>query len=240
MSDKLRQVNDHIWVYPHDPDASRMQPCVGVITTPTQTVLIDAGNSPRHARSILIALREMGVQPVSHVIYTHHHWDHTFGGQVWGGIVVGHEQTRDLLRNQYASKPWSSLYIQEEISSNPMRKTAMRALDRAVDDWRAFQIVLPMVTFTHEMMLYLDGLTLELRHVGGQHAADSITVRVREANVLFVGDCYLQPPPHLRKLDDTVDGRMIHDLLEQDADVYVEGHSDPMTRAEFQSHIKHS
>lgn len=230
---KLRQLNDHTWIFPHDPDLSRVQPTIGAITTPTQTVLIDAGNSPRHARHILAALREIGAPPVSHVIYTHYHWDHTFGGQVWGGLVVGHEQTRDLLRSQYVSKPWSSVYIQEEITTNPLRKTTMRALDRAVDDWRAFRIVLPMVTFSTALELYLDGLTLDLRHVGGRHAADSITVRVRESQVLFLGDCYYPPPNYLRKPDDTIDRQMIEALLAENALLYVEGHNEPATHDEF-------
>jgi glyoxylase-like metal-dependent hydrolase (beta-lactamase superfamily II) len=237
MPDKLYQLNDHIWIYPHDPDAARVQPSVGIITTPTQTILIDAGNGPRHARQILLALREVGLPPVSHVIYTHFHWDHTFGGQVWGGAVVAHEQTRELLRSQYVSKPWSSLYIQEEITNNPMRKTTMRALDRAVDDWRAFQIILPLVTFTHSLELYLDGLTLDLQHVGGQHAADSITIRIRESKVMFLGDCYYPPPAHLRKIDDTIDHTMAEVLLSEDVDLYIEGHNDPATRTEFQQRV---
>lgn len=237
MSDKLHQVNDHIWVFPHDPDAARVQPTVGIITTPTQTVLIDAGNGPRHARHILLTLREMNVPPVSHVIYTHHHWDHTFGGQVWGGVIVAHEQTRELLRSQYLSKPWSSLYIQEEITNNPMRKTAMRALDRAVEDWRAFQIVLPMLTFTHATELYLDGLTLQLRHIGGQHALDSITIRVCESKVMFLGDCYYPPPAHIRRPEDTIDQSMVVALLGEDVEIFIEGHNDPATRDEFEKRL---
>jgi glyoxylase-like metal-dependent hydrolase (beta-lactamase superfamily II) len=138
---------------------------------------------------------------------------------------------------QYVSKPWSSLYIQEEITNNPMRKTTMRALDRAVDDWRAFQIILPLVTFTHSLELYLDGLTLDLQHVGGQHAADSITIRIRESKVMFLGDCYYPPPAHLRKIDDTIDHTMAEVLLSEDVDLYIEGHNDPATRTEFQQRV---
>lgn len=238
MPDKLHQLNDHIWIFPHDPDAARVQPCVGIIITPTQTVLIDAGNSPRHARSLLLTLREMAAPPVSHVIYTHYHWDHTFGGQVWGSSVIAHEQTRELLRAQYLSKPWSSMYIQEEINNNPNRKATMRALDRAIDDWRAFKIILPTITFTHTLELYLDGLTLDLQHVGGQHAPDSITVRIRESKVMFLGDCYYPPPAHLRKPDDNLDQHMLTALLAQDVAIFVEGHNDPATRAEFEKRVR--
>ncbi|MBZ0287505.1 MAG: MBL fold metallo-hydrolase, partial [Anaerolineae bacterium] len=208
-------------------------PSVGVITTPTQTVLIDAGNSPRHAHHILAAMREISLPPVTHIIYTHHHWDHTFGGQVWDGLVVGHEQTRELLRSQYISKPWSSLYIQEEINVNPQRRPVLRALDRAVDDWRAFKIALPEVTFSDSLELHLDGLTLDLRHVGGSHAPDSITIMVRQAGVLFVGDACYPPPPHLRKPEDVVDRRPLEAILEQEAVLYVEGHHEPATRDEL-------
>jgi glyoxylase-like metal-dependent hydrolase (beta-lactamase superfamily II) len=199
-------------------------------------VLVDAGNSPRHARRILSLLREKSLPTITHLIYTHYHWDHTFGGMVWGNAaLIAHEQCRDLMRSQYASKNWNSMVIQEEIRLNPLRKNALRALDRAVDDWRNFRVVLPGVTFTKQMDVYLDSVMLELRHVGGQHSPDAITVRVKQDKVLFIGDCYYQPPTHLRKPEDTIDKPMLASLLEEPADIYIEGHDQPQTYAQLQA-----
>src|SRR5690606_14878150 len=86
MTEELQQISEHVWVYPHNPNDT--QPNVGVIVTEQHTVLIDAGNSPRHARRILGELWRINAPTVTHVIYTHYHWDHTFGAQIFGGLVI--------------------------------------------------------------------------------------------------------------------------------------------------------
>ncbi len=231
MTEELQQISEHVWVYPCNPNET--QPNVGVIVTEQHTVLIDAGNSPRHARRILGELWRINAPAVTHVIYTHYHWDHTFGAQVFGGLVIGHEQCRDLLTSQYASKPWSNQYLQEEMRQNPARASMLQALGRAIDDWRGFRVILPAVVFSDHMTLHVDNITLDLRHIGGRHAPDSITVEVAGEGVLFVGDCYYPPPTSIRQPGDGLNGEMLHSLLAQNMQIYVEGHNQPISHAEF-------
>ena len=232
MPDELLQIAERVWIFPRDPDSSRVQPNVGMICTPTQTVLVDGGNSPRHARRVLAALAEINAPPVSYVIYTHHHWDHVFGAQVFSAPAIAHELCHKLLI-ETASKPWGYAYIQEEMRRNPLREAGLIAMGRAIDDWRSFRVIMPTVTFTGKLHMYLDGLTLELAHVGGRHAMDSIIVRVREEGVLFTSDCYYPPPLHLREPDDTLDFAMIQSLAADTIHTYVDGHGLPRTRTEF-------
>jgi glyoxylase-like metal-dependent hydrolase (beta-lactamase superfamily II) len=232
MPDELQQIAESVWIFPRDPDSNRAQPNVGVICTAARTILVDGGNSPRHARRVLVALSEMNTPPVSYVIYTHHHWDHVFGATVFGAPAIAHELCRKLLI-EAAGKPWSYAYLQEEIRRNPFREGELIALGRAIDDWRTFRILIPSITFTHKLRLYLDGLTLDLEHVGGNHAPDSIVVHVQEAGVLFTGDCYYRPPVHLREPNDTLDLTMIESLADEAVNTYVDGHGVPMSRAEF-------
>jgi glyoxylase-like metal-dependent hydrolase (beta-lactamase superfamily II) len=232
MPDELQPIAERVWIFPRDPDSSKIQPNVGVICTSTETILVDGGNSPRHARRILAALTEINAPPVRYVIYTHHHWDHAFGANVFGAQTVAHELCRKLLVES-AARPWSYAYLQEEIRRNPVREQALIALGRAIDDWRTFRILIPSITFTHKLRLHLDGLTLDLEHVGGRHAPDSVVVRVKEAGVLFVSDCYYPPPIHLREPSDTLDYAMIEALADEAMTMYVDGHGDPMSRAAF-------
>lgn len=231
MPDTLRQVADHVWIFPRDEDANRVQPNVGIIVAGKHTILVDGGNSPRHGRRIMIALDDIQAPAVSYVIYTHSHWDHVFGAMVFGAPAIGHELCRKHLAEQ-ASKPWSHSYLQEEIIRSPAREAGLRALGRAVEDWRNFRIVQPEIVLSKLLQLHLDGMTIEVEHVGGQHAPDSVVVRLPESRVLFTGDCYYPPPQHLRKATDTLDFAMIESLVSDDYDVYVDGHSDPLMRAE--------
>jgi glyoxylase-like metal-dependent hydrolase (beta-lactamase superfamily II) len=227
---QFQQITDRVWWYPHDPEA--IQPGVGAVITNDRTILIDAGNGPPHARMIRAALVDMDAPPVRHVIYTHFHYDHTFGGQVWvDSVISAHVQCRTLLLERYGQQPWSRHYIEGQSILEPDRAGVLRAMDQAVGDWQRFRLMPPHITFTSDMQLAYDDVTLTLKHIGGHHAADSITVAVD--GVLFIGDCYYPPPPSQRLPGDTLDYAMIQHLLDQRAEVYIEGHNVPMTHAEF-------
>jgi glyoxylase-like metal-dependent hydrolase (beta-lactamase superfamily II) len=233
MPDTLIQVAHNIWIFPRDEDPNRVQPNVGVIIADGHTVLVDAGNSPRHARRILLALDDVNAPPISHVIYTHSHWDHVFGAMVFGAPAIAHELCRKQLV-ETASKPWSHGFIQEEIQRTPAREAGLRALGRAIEDWRSFRILLPEIVLSKILRLYLGDFTIDIEHVGGQHAADSLVVRLPEAGVMFTSDCYYPPAPPQRRPDDTLDADMIDSLLDPDIDIYIDGHGNPRTRADMQ------
>ncbi|MBZ0303072.1 MAG: MBL fold metallo-hydrolase [Anaerolineae bacterium] len=237
MAEALQPILEHMWFYPPDSTPETTQPGVGIITTTNATILVDAGNGPRHARQIRTALRQMDAPPVQYVLYTHHHWDHTFGGQVWtGSLIAAHDQCRALLLDRYGSHPWNAHAIQEQASLNPARAPVLRAIDRAVDDWSTFRLALPHITFSHRMILEVDDLTLTLEHIGGQHAADSMIIHA--GSVLFLGDCYY-PPPHLRQPGDTPDYAMMEMLLEHPVEIYIDAHHGPMSRTDLEQRLTH-
>jgi glyoxylase-like metal-dependent hydrolase (beta-lactamase superfamily II) len=226
----LVRITDNIWIFPRDEDPNRVQPNVGVIITGDHTVLVDGGNSPRHGRRVAMALHEISAPPVTYIIYTHSHWDHVFGAQAFNAPAIAHELCLKQLQ-EAAAKPWSHSYLQEEIQRTPAREAGLRALGRAIEDWRGFRVVLPEITLAARLRLYLGPLSIEVEHVGGAHAPDSVVVRVPEARVMFTGDCYYPPPHHLRKPEDTLDWEMMERLLGSEIDTYIDGHGPPQSRA---------
>jgi len=232
MPETLIQVAPQVWIFPRDEDPNRIQPNVGVIVAGGQTILVDGGNSPRHARRILLALDAVNAPAVSYVIYSHSHWDHVFGAMVFGAPAIAHELCRKYLA-ETAAKPWSHSFIQEEIQRTPAREAGLRALGRAIEDWRSFRLVLPEVVLSKLLRLHLGDLTVEIEHVGGQHAPDSVVVRLPEAGVLFTSDCYSPPQLQQRRADDRLDADMIESLVDDDLDMYIDGHGNPRTRADM-------
>jgi glyoxylase-like metal-dependent hydrolase (beta-lactamase superfamily II) len=83
------------------------------------------------------------------------------------------------------------------------------------------------------LRIALDPVTVELEYVGGDHADDSIVVKVPEAGIMFLGDCYYPPPLHLRSGNLAPDVAMLRCLEIAGYELYVEGHDDPFTRAEL-------
>lgn len=229
MTNTLQQLTPHVWNFPHNPDHTRTEASVGIVCTATQTVLVDAGNSRDHARRIQAALKTIDAPPIRHLIYTHNHWDHIFGAQVFNTAVIAHQLCAALVKGK-ASHQWGVDYIQQEIAKNPVRASAWEAILRAIDDWTDFEIVLPTIVFdTPTYTLQLDGLTLELEHVGGAHSPDSTTVLVKEEGVLFAGDCYYPLPGS--------SGQPDFDMLRRFAEAgygwIVDSHSSPATHDEL-------
>lgn len=222
MSESLQQLAENIWIFPRDRDANKVQPNVGAICTATQTVLIDSGNSPVHARRIQAALEAFQAPPVSHIIYTHHHWDHTFGACVFDAPVIAHVLCQELLT------------CSAEQLSKQRESRQHNPLAQAIEREEAFRYVLPTITFAHTMTLPLDGLTLELEHVGGAHAADSIVVRIKERGTMFLGDCYYPPPAYQQNGDQNTNWSMLASFIKEPGfEIFVEGHSNPLKGAAF-------
>jgi glyoxylase-like metal-dependent hydrolase (beta-lactamase superfamily II) len=94
---KLQRVAGRVWVYPHDPDPDAIGAAVGVVADERGSVLIDAGNSPAHARKVRRAIEEAGRPAPRWLVYTHHHWDHTWGASAWDGVEVVAHASADRL-----------------------------------------------------------------------------------------------------------------------------------------------
>ena len=232
MRQKLTQLAENVWLWPHDGSFNVVQSSVGVVISENKTILVDAGNSPQLARRIKDALRQCGFPPVSHIIYTHHHWDHTYGACEFQVPVVAHSTCKTLLAEE-AQKPWSVEYLRQQIKYNPRLRVSYKARERAIRNWATFRIVLPDIVFDNSMTLQFGRLSLELEHVGGQHAKDSIVVKVPQAQIMFLGDCYYPPPLHLRTPESKASMAMLAALESKEYTLYVEGHDKPLTRAKL-------
>jgi glyoxylase-like metal-dependent hydrolase (beta-lactamase superfamily II) len=61
---------------------------VGAVWGSTGVALIDSGTTLTEARAIRADVREMTGRDVSHVVLTHHHFDHVLGASVFDGAAV--------------------------------------------------------------------------------------------------------------------------------------------------------
>jgi glyoxylase-like metal-dependent hydrolase (beta-lactamase superfamily II) len=232
MELKLEQLTEHAWLLPHDPDQNAVQSCIGVITTQNESVLIDAGNGPRLARQLKTELIRNNLPPVSRIIYTHHHWDHVYGACEFDVPVTAHILCKAILEEQ-AKKPWGIEYLREEITRAPELTASYNARARSIQDWKEFRIVVPEDVFEIQKLIDLDRLTIELLHVGGEHAEDSIVAKIPQDRVMFLGDCYYPAPPRLRKPNSVPSLDILRKLQNDGYNLYVEGHDKPSTRTEL-------
>jgi glyoxylase-like metal-dependent hydrolase (beta-lactamase superfamily II) len=224
----LQQLTEHVYVFPTHPDKNKLRPAIGVICTPTQTVLYDAGNSPAHAREVLAELQHIDAPPVRYIIYSHVHWDHIFGAQVFDAPVIAHQRCAERVQ-ETAQLPWGREYLEQRSQEKPYMAKMYTMLMELVE-WDSFQVVHPSIVFKERFYtLHLDGVTLELEHVGGGHSDDSTIARVIEDRVMFLADSFYPIPPKLNGAD----FEMVNRFLAENYDYYVDGHNTIFSRQTF-------
>lgn len=229
MSPALTQLAGRVWLYPADPDPAKIQASVGVVTDARGSVIVDAGHSLAIARRVQAAMVAEGLPPARWLVYTHHHWDHVWGAVAWGDVeVVAHSSARSILEAE-AARPWSHDYLRSEVGRNPRLGPSFQARARAMESWQGFAVRPPDTGFGTSLTLPTG---VELRHVGGGHAVDSIVVTVPDSGVRLLGDCFYPPPLHLREEGDELDLAMVRSLLDDDITWYVDAHSPPWTAAD--------
>ncbi len=141
---------------------------VAVSTGPDGKVLIDAGIGVSREQ-MTRALAALGADPVTHLINTHWHFDHT-DGNTWlneaGAKIIAQENTRRHLSQVERVADWDYNFL---------------ALpDRG----------LPTEVFGAERTLRLNGHTVVLKHYAPAHTDSDISVTFVEANVVHVADTF--------------------------------------------------
>ena len=141
---------------------------IAVLTGPDGKVLVDAGigvSRPQLTRT----LAGLGVDPITHLINTHWHFDHT-DGNAWlnaaGAKIIAQENTRKYLSQVQRVEDWDYNFLPPPAGG------------------------VPGEVFARERSLRLNGLTIALKHYAPAHTDSDISVTFAEADVVHVADTF--------------------------------------------------
>ena len=141
---------------------------IAVLTGPDGKVLIDGGigvSRPQIAK----ALADLGADPITHLVNTHWHFDHTSGNE-WlhaaGAKIIAQENTRKYLSEVRRVADWDYNFL-------PLRPGGI-----------------PSVVFATKHTLKLNGVTIGLNRYAPAHTDSDISVTFGEADILHTGDTY--------------------------------------------------
>jgi glyoxylase-like metal-dependent hydrolase (beta-lactamase superfamily II) len=133
-------------------------------------VLLVDDKLPPAAPDVKSAVATISPKPIRFVVNTHWHRDHSGGNEALaseGSVIVAHENVRRRL-----SVDGFIAVFDRKTQASPPR-------------------ALPVVTFTRDVTLHLGGEEISVVHVNSAHTDGDSLVRFRQANVLHLGDCYL-------------------------------------------------
>ena len=141
---------------------------VAVLTGPDGKVLIDAGIGVSRPQMIK-ALSDLGPDPITHLVNTHWHFDHT-DGNAWlnssGAKIIAQENTRKYLSEVQRVEDWDYNFL-------PLPQGGI-----------------PSEVFSAEHNLKLDGQSIGLKHYGPAHTDSDLSVTFGEADIVHVADTF--------------------------------------------------
>lgn len=140
---------------------------VAAVTGKDGKLLVDAGITATRPR-LEKALADIGPEPITHLIDTHWHFDHTDGNE-WlnseGAAIMAHPNTLKHLEAATRVDDWNFDFPPSPKGALPTR--LMKG---------------------NEETLKLDNKTIKLRYYGPAHTDSDISVFFEEDNVIHVGD----------------------------------------------------
>jgi len=192
---------------------------IGVSVGTDGAAIIDdkfADNAP----NIRAAIALLSPKPVSFVINTHLHGDHTGGNESFGNagaVIIAQENVRKRLSVDFV---------------NPSNGQTIPARPRAA---------LPVITFEDSATLHFNDDDLEFTHLPNAHTETDIAVRFRKANVVHMGDCFTGGFPFIDgNTGGTLDGliRAHEQVLPtiDDKTILIRGHGPLGNKSELQAY----
>ena len=141
---------------------------IAVLTGQDGKMMIDAGIGVSRTQ-MTKALAALGPDPVTHLINTHWHFDHTDGND-WlnaaGAKIIAQENTRKYLAQVQRVEEWDYNFL--PLSSGGI----------------------PSETFATERSLKLNGASIGLKKYAPAHTNSDISVNFGEADILHAGDTF--------------------------------------------------
>lgn len=228
----LNRISEH--VYWLAPDATTDRPTLGAIVGRQATLIVDAGNSPAHANLFLGELAKLILANPKYMVLTHWHWDHVFGASAFDLPIFAYDETQRAME-EMARLDWSDEALDRRVQEGAEIEFCRDMIKAEWPDRTNLRLKLPDVSFATQLEFNLGGVRCQVKHVGGDHAADSSIVYVPEDNVVFLSDCLYEdlhhgPPSYTtQKLFPLID-----EILSYRADYYVWGHNpEPMPKEEM-------
>ena len=160
---ELQKITERVYIYRNITNSSFVIGDRGVAVIDTQV------NFPT-AVQLLKSIRSITEKPITHVINTHYHWDHTNGNQLFkneGAVIVSSKMTREFM-----------------IQRAPRQKEFLSG--------RGFELgndpLLPEITFEKEHVLDLGNMPLRLFFAGCAETDDATAIQVPSEGIVMSGD----------------------------------------------------
>jgi len=183
----------------------------GFIISKNDVIVIEAKMTEESAKAMLAEIRKLTPNPPKHIILTHSDGDHVNGlsGFPKGLTILAHENTKKDMEQAFKDPKLSALLP-----------------------------YLPTETVARDRSLNIDGVRMSLLYFGPAHTSGDLVVYLPDQKIAFIGDLVFigRDPLIHRQKGGTSFGlvQTLKKILALDADTFISGHTDPLTKADIQ------
>jgi glyoxylase-like metal-dependent hydrolase (beta-lactamase superfamily II) len=125
---------------------------------------------------------------------------------------------------ELAATDWSDDALDQRVAAGEASAAHAEHVKEELPSPRDVRIPPADVVFGDGLDFDLGGVTVRVRHVGGDHAADSCVMYVEPDGVLFLGDCLYEAPSGGLTSERAL---QLHEAVQGfGAELFVEGHSE--------------
>jgi len=224
----IKQLTKNAYYMPHDDSTDR--PSLGLVCGSKYSMIIDSGNSPRHANAFLSEIESMDIPPVKYLVITHHHWDHVFGIKEMDCMRITSQETEKKIEEMRLLN-WDDQSLDEYLKSGRFNDSTVKCIRTEIPDRDDFEIGDLDLVYEEKLTIDLGGLKCIVDLIGGSHTDDSAIVYIPKERVIFLGDCI-----YGRRYDGVYGYKkeklmpMIDKIEEYPADHYLISHMDPYNK----------
>lgn len=235
MQTKLKRISENIMYMPANHETDR--PILAIISGSKSSLIIDSGNSSKHARLFLGELKKHNITNQKYLVITHWHWDHIFGINEMNLITVANEKTQNEII-KIKNYEWTKEALDKRVKEKIEIPFCAEMIKKEFENFNDINITCADIVFNNRIVIDLGGINCVIENVGGDHSSDSTVIYVEEEKVLFLGDC-LCPDIYAEKESYDIDTllSLLNKLESYEADQYIESHWKPVNKEAFLSYI---
>lgn len=185
-------------------------------------VLVVDTKSVELAEALLGKISKISKQPIRFVVNTHWHFDHVAGNEAFGNTgatIIAHKNVRQRMSTTQNIEIFNMTYPP------------------------APQMALPVLTFTEDLVVHMNGEDVKLFHIAPGHTDGDGILYFPKANVIHVGDLYfngLYPyigVPTGGSINGMISvGRRLLDMIDDNTTI-IPGHGPLATKTEYAEFI---
>lgn len=248
-------VSDGVYLFTTAPYGVGLSGNAVAIVTDDGVLVFDSNGLPETARTVIARMRQVTDKPVRFLVNSHWHWDHWAGNEIYqieypGVRIVAHERTRELMQN--VEPRWNEEGLKSGLPGYLARLEKQLAAARAghrpateiaqieelleagrhfLKEKASLRKVLPDLTFSDALTIYLDDREVRIHHVRAITAGDAY-VHLPGAGIVITGDILLSPYPFA--IGGTYPSEWLAALKEiavLEPTILIPGHGAPQSRA---------